>query len=240
MSYAALEIVRMLVAKSGVRDWQDEGMRSAIIAAANEIALGICETDMATSKMLIAEMDGTPKQIVFADHAGDFNPAAANDLRDTTSGNRTNVQNALAGVANAAYWQSAKFDFGVVRAQQYDIRGALKNVATPSAGNAIDMWLSPSHHATAANANTGGASGSSAAYTGYSSNAAAASKQLIWIGCFIATTQTTVQVLAGGRFSPTARYGSLILLNGFNSAFYTDDIEIHVVFDPVVPQAQAA
>src|SRR5688572_1765944 len=77
-------IVTGLMAKSGATEWKDSAARAQLIVAINEIVEGI--ELMAASKQLITEMDGTPKQIVFADHAGDFNPTAANDLRKTTDG----------------------------------------------------------------------------------------------------------------------------------------------------------
>ena len=190
------------------------------------------------NKVLVQEMDGTPKQIVFADHATNFSPTAANDLRKTTDGtHELDVEMNVGALANLAYWQSAKFDFGENRALSYAVRMVTKLAATPTAGNTIDIWLSPSQSATAGTANAGGASGANATYTGYSSNAAASVKQLQELPSGVVTTQTTMQIIECGRFSPTERYGSLVLLNGAGSAF-TDDIEFHVVFDPQVDEVQ--
>lgn len=233
-------IVGGLIAKSGAREWDDPDARARLIVAINEIAEGI--ELMAVSKQLVTEMDGTPRQIVFADHANDFSPTAANDLRKTTNDSQElDVQLSLASVANGAYRQSAKVDLGENRAVWYKVRVAIELAATPTAGNAIDLYWAPSHSGTAGTGNAGNVSGSDAAYTGYSSNAAAAVKQLEYIGSAIVTTQATgtIQVIeVQGLFSPTERYGSLVVLNGSGAAVHSDDVECHVVFDPYVVEGQ--
>jgi hypothetical protein len=241
------DIYLALVAKSGVREWEQLEVNQTIWIAALDAADGLLGitgeiTDMATSIALRKELNGTPKQIVFADHAGDFSPTAANDLRKTTDGSQElDVQLAIASVANAAYRQSTKFDFGALYADEYDIRGAIEHAATPTAGNAWDLYLSYSTSATAGTANAGAASGSDSAFTGYSSNAAAAVKQMHYIGSLICTAQATgtVQVMeAQNSFSPKARYASLIILNGSGAAVHSDDVECNIVFNPVVLENQ--
>ena len=120
-------------------------------------------------------------QLVFADHAGDFGPVAANDLRQGTP---TTVQAAVASLADGAAWQSAKFDFGATRAAQFSLTAAIEFAATPTAGDTVQIYLAPSSDSVAANSNPGGVSGSSSAYAGYSSNLAASVAQLQQIGIF--------------------------------------------------------
>lgn len=234
------DIVVALIGKGGAKEWDDPEAVARLIATVNEIAQGI--ELMAASKFLVQEMDGTPKQIVFADHAGDFSPTAANDLRKTTDASQElDVQLSLASVSNGAYRQSAKVDLGENRAQWYKFRVAVEIAATPTASNAIDLYWAPSHSGTAGTGNAGGVSGSDSAYTGYSSNAAAAVKQLDFIGSAIVTTQATatVQVIeVQGLFSPSERYGSLVVLNGSGAAIHSDDVEINIVADPYVPEGQ--
>lgn len=241
----AASIVVELIRKSGVRETADVDEAERIALTAAFMAATIFEDlegdDMATSKFLRKPMDGTPKQIVFADHAGDFSPTAANDLRISTDGsNELDAQMAIAGLANGSYWQSAKFDFGALFAEFYDIRGAIEHAATPTAGNAWTLYLAYSDNGTAGIGNSGGASGSSASYTGYSSNAAASVLQLHNIGPLVVTAQATatVQVMEGRRFSPRSRYASLIVLNGSGAAVHSDDVECHIVFNPVVIEGQ--
>jgi hypothetical protein len=48
----------------------------------------------------------------------------------------------------------------------------------------------------------------------------------------------TVQVAEVGTFSPPERYGTLVVKNESGAAFHSDDVESHVVFDPVIPEIQ--
>lgn len=192
------------------------------------------------NKVLRVEPGGTPDQIVFADHAGDFSPTAANDLRDATSGNRTNVEFNPASLAGGAYYQSDKVDLGSLWAPAYNVRAAIEWVTTVDAAEGISLFWAPSQSATAGTANPGGVSGAKGSYTGYSANAADSSKSLQFIGKTYSTNQgtSTVQIFNVGTFSPPNRYGSLVLRNDADDAFHSDDVEIHVVFDPVVDEVQ--
>lgn len=191
--------------------------------------------------ILVREMNGTPKQICFADHATDFAPTAANDLRKTTDGSQeTDCQIIIESVANNAARQSAKVDLGANRAEWYAVKAALEFAATPTAGNTVELWWFPSHSATAGTGNAGGVSGSDSAYTGYSSNLAASVLQGKLIGIFICTAQitTTVQIAECGVFAPTGRYGSLVVYNKSGAAMHSDSVEHNIVFDPIVTQIQ--
>lgn len=178
---------------------------------------------------------GTP--LSFADHAGDFSPAAGSSLEHGTP---TDVQLSLASVANNAARQSAKADLGANRPEAFAVYAAFEFAATPTAGNVVELWWNPSHSSTAANANVGGCSGSDAAYAGYSSNLDASIKQLQYIGDFVCTAQATatVQVARVGTLYPEQRYGSLVVYNKSGAAFHSDDVECHVVFEPLLPQIQ--
>lgn len=189
------------------------------------------------NKILITEMDSTPEQICFADHAGDFSPTAANNLQFSTP---TTCQLSLASVADGAARQSAQVDLGANRAQAYKVRAAFEMAATPTTGDVIELYWAPSNSSTAATGNAGGVSGSDAAYAGYSSNLGESVKQLDQIAPFICTVQvtTTVQIAEIGVLIPTERYGSLVVKNESAAAFHSDDVECHVVFDPIVPEIQ--
>lgn len=243
------DIYLALIAKSGCREWdnpENPDAHKAIWTAAIDAAdglLGITDEEgpAVPTKFLYTEMDGTPKQIVFADHAGDFSPTTANDLRKTSDGSQDlEVQLSMASVANAGFRQSAKFDFGENWAQEYQARGAFEIAATPTAGKSINAFLSYSQSATAGTGNAGNASGSDAAYTGYSSNGAASVLQLHQISSFIVTAQATatVQVIEGWKFTPQGRYASLIVHDDTGAAMHSDDVEIHIVLNPCVMEAQ--
>ena len=189
------------------------------------------------NKILVTEMDGTPEQICFADFGGDFSPTGANDLRFSTP---TSSQLILAGLADGSAVQSAKVDLGAKRAEAYKARAAFEMAATPTSGDMIELYWSPSSSSTPATGNAGGVTGASGTYAGYSSNLAASLRQLDLIGVFVCTVQTTatVQVAEVGIFQPTERYGSLVVRNESAAAFHSDDVECHVVFDPIVPEVQ--
>lgn len=200
---------------------------------------------MTTNALLLRELNGTPKQIVFNPSAS-FNPSAANDLRDGTSGNRTQANMSPANIATNTYYQSAKVDLGPIWAPGYKVRAAIPFQATPTAGNPVDFYWAPSHSSTAANGNPGGVSGSDSAYTGYSSNAAAAIVQLDQIGSFIVTTQvssaddTNVQIAEVGILVPGERYGTLVIFQNSGASIRNSSVNFHVVFDPIVPEIEAA
>lgn len=242
-SEISLVLAWKMLEKSGVREWDDQSTRLKVAEAANHFAdiLYAGADPMATSKLLIPEFDGTPNQITFADFAGDFNPAAANDLRHASVAD-LDVQMALAGIANNTAWQSAKFDFGAVRGPM-QARCVFEFAATPTADNVCELWMGYSQHATAGTGNPGALTGSSAAYSGYSSNLTASLKHLEFIGEFVCTAQATATVQVGkggGLFIPKARYGILVVVNKSGAAFHSDDVESHVVLDPLFYQGQAA
>lgn len=256
-------VLAELVRKSGVREWENDTAREAITRAAVQIADFLLQapnaawsptqpsggttggtglSSMTTRKILLPEQDGTPKQLAFWTPTGTF--TAANDLRNTTSGNRTDVAltlNALANSSSASTGarQSAKADLGAVRAPLYAVLAALSWQATPTSGNVLELWWSPSISGTAATANAGGASGSDAAYTGYSSNIAASLVHCMFLGEFVVgVAGTGIQLARVGTFQPPERYGSLIVWNKGGSALTASNNEMHIVLDPIIPQGQ--
>ena len=177
-------------------------------------------------------------QLSFADHAGDFAPAAGSSLEQ---GAPTDVQFAFASVANDTAWQSAKFDLGALRAELYDTMAALEFASAGlTAGKIVELYIGWSPDAVAANGNPGGLSGSSAAYTGYSSNLDDSLKQLDELPGFVVTGQATatVQIAHAGLFVPKERYGILVGVNRSGAAMHSDDVEIHVVFNPIISELQ--
>jgi hypothetical protein len=238
----AAQLAIEMMHKSGVREYESETARQAIIDSSLDMAAQLLgfhwEWEDMPTKFLVQEIDGTPPSITFRDST-DFSPTTANDLRHASAVD-TEVQLDLTSVANAAARMSAKVDLGENRAELYAVRAAIEIAATPTAGNSIDLFWAPSQHATAANGNPGAVTGSDAAYTGYSSNLTASLKQLIFIGSFICTAQATgtIQVGEVGRFSPPERYGSLIVVNNSGAALHSDAVEMVVVFDAILFEAQ--
>ena len=186
------------------------------------------------NKVLLDEQDGTPVQISFADHAGDFAPASNLEI-----GTPTDVQLSLASVGDGAARKSAAFDLGAVRAPAYHVRCAFELAATPLAGDVIELYVAPGGSATGPFA--GGVTAGDAAYSGYSSNLADSVKQLIYIGAFVCTVQATGTVQIGevvGLYVPPERHGILVAKNESGAVFHSDDVESHVVMDPVFIEVQ--
>lgn len=191
------------------------------------------------NKILNTPMDGTPKQIAFANFAGDFGPTAANDMR---VGTPTEVELVLLDLADGAAAQSAKFDLGAKFAAQYDLFACIEmQVAAATDGGTIEHYISASPASAAGTANLGGASGSAAAYSGYSSDLATAVKQPIEVGNMVMTDDAidSVQIGFCGSYFPSQRYGSLIVKNECGQTICdTDDQEAHYVLVPVIPEIQ--
>ena len=182
------------------------------------------------------------RQWVLADHSGDFAPTAANDLEQASP---INVQGKLASVADSAYRQFAKMDFSVDGASNElvdfcSVIAALEFAATPTDGKACYLYMAFSPDSVAANANPAGASGSDAAYTGYSSNADSSIKQSDVVATFIATVQITptVQILDGGEFVPKERWGVPIFRDETGAAMHSDDVESHISINGYVYEVQ--
>lgn len=175
---------------------------------------------------------GTP--ILVADAT--YSPGA-----NTLLGTRTDDID-CAGLAAAAARQSDKLDFTAIRAPWYDVRISYEIAADPAAGGSIDLYLSPSHSVTAAVGNTGlcsGADGAYAATGGYT--LAELLTHLHFIGNAPVAVQNDgdgVQVAHVGLFSPTARYGCLVVVNSCSQAFHSDSVEFAVLFEPIIPQVQ--
>ena len=191
------------------------------------------------SKILVQEQDGTPPQITFGNFAGDFNPTAANDLR--VAGD-TEVELVLLDLADAAAVQSSKADLGENRAAEYSVRACIEmQVAVADDGSTVDLYWSPSQHATPANGNAGACTGVAGAYAGYSSDLVTAKDQLQHIGPMNMTDDAVDSIQTGevGILRTRERYGSLVVINNTGETICdTDDIESHIVFDPIVPESQ--
>ncbi len=171
----------------------------------------------------------TGTAIVLA-NAGAHSPAAGNDLgADTADGL------SLASVADDAAQQSDKVDLTASWARRWVVTAAIEFAATPTAGEAVEFYWSPSHSVTDATGNPGFCSGADAAYTGQSSNLEDSLKQLVFIGAMVTTALLTgnIQVAEVGVFSPTQRYGCLVVVNRSGAAVHSDNVEHSVRLAPI-------
>lgn len=215
------DITLSLIAKSGVREWEDEATRQSIgeaaLALAQQVYVG--ELGLMAVTAVFREQAGTEKTFKSSGGSAAITLASLANTNDTSTG----------------YRQSAKLDLGATWAQLYCVKANFELAATPTAGAVITLFWAPSTSGTAGTDNPGNCSGTDSSYTGYSNNNLAASKQLMMIGNFVCTAQATATVQSGivGYFSPPTRYGSLVVRNASGAAMHTSDSNCVIFFEPV-------
>lgn len=167
----------------------------------------------------------------------------ADDATNLTIGSPTNVTLTLSGVVSAAARQSNKADLGATRASRFEVLGSFDFTGeTPSATGHVALYWAPSTSATAANGNVAGNSGVDAACPDGalgSITLAEFLKQCQYIGELPTHDGAVVQNgLINPAFQPTSRYGQLIVVNNAGDDFEADNVEAHVVFNPIIDEAQ--
>jgi hypothetical protein len=207
------QIALALISKSGVREWENIETQIAIAQAAANI---VNEMIVMGLPDFIKISSGTA--LTIRNSGGD----AAITLASLANGNGT----------SAGGRQSATLDLGANWAQRWRIDTDFELAATPTAGNAINLFASFSDTTGAGRGNT---SGSDAAYSGYSSNIDASTRQLELIGAHIVTNQatSTVQKAFAGIFFPKGRYLNLVVDNRSGAAFHSTDTNPVITFTPL-------
>jgi len=180
----------------------------------------------------IAQVEGTVIVVgdLAGDYAGAFNGGTATDQITTI------------GLAAGSARQSDKIDFGANRAMFYSMRSGIEFDVAPTSGGTVDHYLCFSTSGTAGTDNSGGTSGSDAAYTGTAGDSLDDSiKQCKFVGSLVATADasTVVQYQQIGVFTTPSRYANLVLDNNASQAFEAvDDIEIGVLITPLESRIQ--
>ena len=194
---------------------------------------------MATNQILVKDAaDATPKQISFATHATYV--ATANNVIEI--GTPTDVEMSLLNLADGAAVQSTKADLGVVRAGLYVVTCCIEyQVTAPTTNTLVEFYWAASGQSGAGVGNPGYATGADGAYTGTPATLVEGISQLDLIGFLSVSTDLEFQIADCGLFSPTHRYGSLIVKNETGQTICDTDItESAVVFTPIVPDIAAA
>lgn len=172
--------------------------------------------------------------------SGSFSPA--DNGTNWTVGSPTNVTLTLNNVANAAGRQSNKVDLGATRAAQYELLGCVDFTGeTPTVGGRVDYYWAPSTSNTQGDGNVAGNSGADgAAPDGALGSITLAEflRQCQFIGSLIVHDGGVVQNGLVGVFSPTHRYGQLVVVNNSGDVFEQDDVEAHQVMNPIVDEVQ--
>lgn len=215
------DIYLALVAKSGVREWETPASNQALWTAAIDAADGLLgidseeDVDMALPDFFKVS-PGTAKTIKAS--GGD----AAITVASLANGNGT----------SAGGRQAATLDLGANWAQRWRMDVDRELAATPTAGNAINYFAS---YGNATGAGKGNTSGSDAAYTGYSNNIDAATKQLEFLGSHICTAQATatVQKSMVGIIFPKGRYLNLVEDNRSGAAYHSTDTNQVITLTPL-------
>lgn len=146
----------------------------------------------------------------------------------------------LAALANAAARQGDKGDFGATRARRYSVTCRFELDVAPASGAVIGVYWAPSPDAAAGTANPGGVVGADGAYTGTTGDSLADSlNQLDMIGQFYCTSDlATVVQQQTFVYAPSERYGTPVIYNTSGQAFEGDDIEMSIIFTPLVDEVQ--
>jgi len=172
---------------------------------------------------------------------GSFSPV--DPATNWTIGTPTDVVLTLSAVANGAGRQSNKVDLGTLRAPAYAVLGCVDFTGeTPTIGLTVDYYWAPSTSATVANGNVAGNSG----VDGAAPDGALGSITLaefvkacgIPIGSLVVHDGAVVQNGFIGIFSPPTQWGQLVVVNSSGDAFEADDVEMHQVMNPVIPESQ--
>jgi hypothetical protein len=214
------EIYLALVVKSGVREWENPESNQALWLAAIDAADGLLGITEEESTMALPDYfkvsEGTAKTIKASAGAAAITLASLANGNGTTAGGR----------------QAASLDLGANWAQRWRLECNFELAATPTAGNSINLFASWN---SATGAGDGNTSGSDAAYSGYSSNLDASTKQLEFLGAHICTAQATatVQKSLVGIIFPKGRWLNLVVDNRSGAAFHSSDANSAITLTPL-------
>jgi nucleoid DNA-binding protein len=218
----ASQIAVELIRKSSTGAYPDDAACLAIGRAASLIVAEIYENLSDSEDLEMAVLgtfkvsEGTPK--VIRNSGGQ----AAITLASLANGNGTST----------GARQSATLDLGANWAQRWRLETNFELAATPTDGNAINLFASWN---TSTGAGEGNTTGSDAAYTGYSNNITSASRHLEFLGSHVVTAQptTTQQRAIVGTIFPKGRYLNLVVENRAGSAFHSSDANQFITLIPL-------
>lgn len=220
------EIYLALVAKSGVREWEQAETHAALWTAAIDAADGLLgiesEPEEGGEGVALPDYfkrkDGTPLTMKASGGTSALSVASLANSNGTTTGMRQGVTLDL-GDASGFYPEAVRLSINRELA------------ATPTASNAINFYGSWQAATGAGDANT---SGSDASYTGYSSNNLASVKQLEFLGSHICTANATTQKSSIVIY-PKGRYLNLVEENTSGAAYAASETNQVLTFTPIDP-----
>jgi len=178
-------------------------------------------------------------QIVFG-AAATWNPA--DNGTNFAEGDAITDEMGMSATADAAGIQSIKIDLGATRAAQYSVMAAFDFTGeTPTTGT-VDLYWAPSISGTQATGNVAGNSGADAACPDGPTTTGITIAEFVlqcqYIGSLETTNDATVQAGYVGTFSAIHRYGQMIMVNNANDAMEADEVECHIVMNPLIDEIQ--
>ncbi len=194
---------------------------------------------MTTNQVLVKDAASTAaKQISFATHASYV--ATTNNVIEV--GTPTEVEMSLLDLADGGAVQSTKADLGAVRARHYVVTPCIEyQVAAPTTATLVEFYWAASGQSGAAVGNPGYVLGADGAYTGTPGTLVEGIAQLLFLGSLVVSADLEFQIADIGIFTPTHRYGSLIVKNETGQTICdTDIVETAVVLTPIVDDIAAA
>jgi hypothetical protein len=195
------------------------------------------------SEQLVQDAAGSSlSPIVFGVDAS-LNPVDdATNFTDDIGTDTADVVLTLAGVAAAAARQSNKVDLGALRAAEYLLIGVVdfsgETITTPGT---VEYYWAPSTDEADANSNVAGNSGVDADAPGGAVGGITQAEflaQCVLLGSLTLHDGASVQCGPVGILRSTTRHGQLIVVNKCSEPFEDDDVEMHQVLQPIVPESQ--
>ncbi len=192
------------------------------------------------TEILTKNTSSAQPQIAFADHSGDFAGQTAKNKIYADTPAPTDIQLDLTSLATLAGRESAKVNLGSVRAARYSVMATLEFAVAPVTGALVEFHWAPSPNSSAPNGNPMDIDGvDGVAPSGFSTL-----DELIavcqFIGVFTVSADATTQVQTGhiGIFSPAFQHGMLIVVNKTLQSMGADAIEMVVVMEALIDEAQ--
>ena len=172
--------------------------------------------------------------------AGSFGPGDPGT--NWSAGTPTDVALSLSGILNGDGRQSDKVDLGAVRAARFACLGCVDLTgATATIGNTVDYYWAPSTSGTQDTGNVAGNSGADAAAPGGALGGITLDEFIAMcqhIGHLTVHDGSVVQNGFVGVFSPSERYGQLIVVNNSGATFAASNAEAHQILVPIMDEIQ--
>lgn len=134
--------------------------------------------------------------------------------------------------------QSAKIDLGATRAQQMLVRLQATFNTAPTAGGALEVYVGFSSQSTTNSGNPANLTGVDSGWSGYSSDAGFAKRQLTFVGILSACNVTSAQVADVGTFTPMDRYACFVVCSGASQTLVSTTTSHSMTIYPLVDEAQ--